>query len=165
MHVEGLKTKVAETTSLDEIVQALHQEVPGCSWVGIYRVEGDDLVLDAWKGPRATEHTRIPKGRGICGIVAITGETEIVPRVQEDSRYLLCFPSTRSEIVVPIRLGALILGEIDIDSDEEDAFGEEQRILLEELASVLAANWLNYRRMVHKSGGGRDDKSECGMER
>ncbi len=164
MHLEELMNRIAQMTSLDEIVQVLHDEISHYNWVGIYRVEGDDLVLDAWKGPRSTEHTRIPKGRGICGSAALTGKTEIVPRVCEDSRYLVCFPSTRSEIVVPIKLGTLVLGEIDIDSDEEDAFGEEDGAFLEQLASMLAANWLNFRRMVHKPPGGVDDKSERCVE-
>jgi GAF domain-containing protein len=164
MYSEELRRKIGEMTSLNEIVQVLHDEFTHYNWVGIYRVEGDDLVLDAWRGAHATEHTRIPKGRGVCGSAALTGKTEIVPRVCEDSRYLACFRTTRSEIVVPIRLGGLVLGEIDVDSDEEDAFGEEDRIFLEGLASTLAEKWLNFRRMVQKTGG-VDDESESDMER
>ena len=70
--------------------------------MGIYFVEGDELALGPWHGPQATEHVRIPVGQGVCGAAAASGETEIVDDVNADDRYLACFLSTRSEIVVPI---------------------------------------------------------------
>ena len=71
--------------------------------LGIYLVKGDDLVLGSWKGKQATEHTKIPLGKGVCGSAAQSGKTEVVDDVSKDSRYLSCFLSTRSEIVVPIK--------------------------------------------------------------
>ena len=108
------------------------------SWVGIYLVEGDDLVLGPWQGPEATEHVRIPVGQGVCGAAAVSGETEIVDDVNSDPRYLSCFPSTRSEIVVPIARNGSVVGEIDIDSDRPAAFGEEDRRFLEQVAELLS---------------------------
>ena len=87
---------------LQGVVEALEQLVEDYSWVGIYLVDGDDLVLGPWRGPQATEHVRIPIGQGVCGAAAASGETEVVDDVNADPRYLACFPSTRSEIVVPI---------------------------------------------------------------
>jgi putative methionine-R-sulfoxide reductase with GAF domain len=87
---------------LRQVVSVLHDRCDHYSWVGIYLVEGDDLVLGPWKGPEATEHVRIPIGQGICGAAAASGQTEVVDDVNADPRYLACFPSTRSEIVVPI---------------------------------------------------------------
>ena len=107
----------------------LHDDFDHYSWVGIYLVEGDDLVLGPWKGPQATEHVRIPVGQGVCGAAAASGETEIVDDVNADPRYLACFPSTRSEIVVPIAHEGRVVGEIDIDSDRPAAFGDgRQRV-------------------------------------
>jgi putative methionine-R-sulfoxide reductase with GAF domain len=91
--------------SREALVKLLNTSVPSYSWVGIYLVEGKDLVLDAWSGPAATEHTRIPIGKGVCGFAAKAGRTEIVSDVSKDPRYLQCFLSTKSEIVVPRRLG------------------------------------------------------------
>ena len=54
----------------EAMVKFLNTLVPTYSWVGIYAVEGMDLVLDAWAGPAATEHTRIPIGKGVCGFAA-----------------------------------------------------------------------------------------------
>jgi L-methionine (R)-S-oxide reductase len=124
--------------TLQEAVEVLHDEVDHYSWVGIYLVDGDDLVLGPWRGPQATEHVRIPVGQGVCGAAAASGETEIVDDVNTDPRYLACFPSTRSEIVVPISHGGRVVGEIDIDSDRPAAFGDEDRELLERVAVLLA---------------------------
>jgi len=123
---------------LQGVVEALEQLVEHYSWVGIYLVDGDDLVLGPWRGPQATEHVRIPVGEGVCGAAAASGETEIVDDVNADPRYLACFPSTRSEIVVPISHEGRVVGEIDIDSDRPAAFGEDDRALLERVAMVVA---------------------------
>jgi GAF domain-containing protein len=119
---------------LQSVVDVLHDEFENYSWIGIYLVEGDDLVLGPWNGPEATEHVRIPVGQGICGAAAATGETEIVDDVNADERYLACFPSTRSEIVVPIAREGRVVGEIDIDSDRPAAFGDDDRDFLQRVA-------------------------------
>jgi len=109
------------------------------SWVGIYLIEGRELVLHAWRGPGETDHQRIKLGKGICGAAAVLGETIIVPDVSKDSRYLDCFGSTKSEIVVPIKSGeGHVIGEIDIDSDQPNVFDCEDAQFLEEIASLLA---------------------------
>ena len=122
---------------LQQVVDVLHDDFEHYSWVGIYLVEGDELVLGAWQGPQATEHVRIPVGQGVCGAAAASGETEIVDDVDADPRYLACFPSTRSEIVVPIADEGRIVGEIDIDSDRPAAFGEDDRAFLERVALMV----------------------------
>jgi L-methionine (R)-S-oxide reductase len=124
---------------LRQVVSVLHDRFDHYSWVGIYLVEGNELVLGPWQGPEATEHVRIPVGQGICGAAAASGQTEIVDDVNADPRYLACFPSTRSEIVVPISYQGRIVGEIDIDSDEPAAFGREDRKLLERIALLISA--------------------------
>jgi len=123
---------------LRQVVSILHDRFDDYSWVGIYLVEGDDLVLGPWQGPEATEHVRIPVGQGICGAAAASGETEVVDDVNADPRYLACFPSTRSEIVVPIAYGGKVVGEIDIDSDRPAAFGPDDRSFLERVALLIS---------------------------
>lgn len=124
---------------LQRSVELLHDRFSHYTWVGVYLVEGGELVLAAWKGPEPTEHVRIPVGVGICGAAAASGETEIVDDVQSDPRYLACFPSTRSEIVVPIRFHGDVVGEIDIDSDGHGAFDEADRAFLEHVARMLSS--------------------------
>jgi putative methionine-R-sulfoxide reductase with GAF domain len=127
---------------LRRVVDLLHDRFDDYSWVGIYFVEGDELVLGPWRGPQATEHVRIPVGQGICGAAAASGETEIVDDVSADDRYLSCFLSTRSEIVVPIVYNQLVVAEIDIDSDRVAAFGDEDRAFLEQVAAAISEHCL-----------------------
>lgn len=122
----------------EAIVKALNSIVPTYSWVGFYIVDGQHLQLDAWSGPVATEHVRIPIGKGVCGFAAKAGRTEIVSDVSKDPRYLQCFPSTRAEIVVPVFRGGNIIGEIDVDSDQLDAFSSVDREFLEAVARKLS---------------------------
>jgi L-methionine (R)-S-oxide reductase len=119
-------------------VEMLHDRFAHYDWIGIYWVEGTDLVLGPWVGPEATEHTRIPIGTGVCGAAAASGQTEIVPDVNADARYLACFASTRSEIVVPIFEGGEVIGEIDIDGSDLDAFDEMDARFIEEVAALVA---------------------------
>jgi len=127
---------------LQGVVESLEQLVEHYSWVGIYLVDGDDLVLGPWRGPQATEHVRIPIGQGVCGAAVANGRTEIVDDVNADPRYLACFLSTKSEIVVPVRYDDIVVAEIDIDSDEQAAFGEADREFLERVAELLAPSCL-----------------------
>ena len=127
---------------LRAVVKLLHDRFEHYSWVGIYFVEGDELVLGPWKGPEATEHVRIRVGQGVCGAAAASGVTEVVDDVTTDSRYLACFASTRSEIVVPIPYGGSVVGEIDIDSDNAAAFDAADREFLERVAVLVSPHCL-----------------------
>ena len=122
---------------MEQVVAVLKREMPAYTWVGIYLLEGDELVLGPFLG-KPSPHTRIPLGRGICGAAATEKQTIIVDDVHADPRYLACSLETRSEIVVPIMSGARVLGEIDIDSDRAAAFGAQDKLLLEAVASRLA---------------------------
>ena len=135
MDYETAEEKIKEIISKNEdskvlqcVVDFLYEEFDNYSWVGIYLVKGNDLVLGPWRGEQATEHVIIPIGKGICGSAAMSGKTEIVADVNVDKRYLSCFVSTKSEIVVPIKKGKKVFGEIDIDSDEKNAFTKKDEV-------------------------------------
>ncbi len=123
--------------TLRNVVTVLHEEIDGYDWVGIYLVQGDDLILHNFLG-RPTPHARIPVGEGICGAAITADDTIIVDDVHSDPRYLACSIETASEIVVPIRVSGRPVGEIDIDSDRKSGFGEEDRRFLEAVAEKLA---------------------------
>ena len=124
-------------TAMKQAVALLKDGMRDYTWVGIYLLSGNDLVLGPYVG-KPSPHTRIPLGRGICGAAAAEKATIVVDDVNADPRYLACSIETRSEIVVPIMQGANVLGEIDIDSDRPAAFGRPDRELLEPIASLLA---------------------------
>ncbi len=123
--------------AMERAVLILKQKVPAYTWVGIYLLEGQELVLGPFVG-KPSPHTRIALGAGICGAAATQRETIIVDDVNADPRYLACSIETRSEIVVPIMDADRVLGEIDIDSDRPAAFGPADRQLLEAVAAALA---------------------------
>ncbi|MEO6238281.1 MAG: GAF domain-containing protein [Vicinamibacterales bacterium] len=123
--------------AMQQVVRLLKDGMPHYTWVGIYLLEGEELVLGPFLG-KPSPHTRIALGSGICGAAATQKATIIVDDVNADPRYLACSIETRSEIVVPIMNGADVLGEIDIDSDRPAAFGAHDRALLEQVAPLLA---------------------------
>jgi len=135
-----LQQSLQNTKSADEAYRAcvkiLKRDFPKYDWVGIYLVEGDELVVHNYIGA-PTPHTRIPIGQGICGAAVAKQATIIVPDVNADPRYLACSLETKSEIVVPIQ-GRRIYGEIDIDSHTPEAFHQHDRDLLEAMAKDLA---------------------------
>jgi GAF domain-containing protein len=135
--INGILTKNKSTTVLQDVVDVLYDGFEKYSWVGIYLVKGDVLVIGPWKGKQATEHTKISIGKGVCGSAARSGKTEVVDDVSKDSRYLSCFHSTRSEIVVPIKNKNRVIGEIDIDSDVPAAFNKTDELFLEKIADML----------------------------
>jgi len=127
--------------ALATATRLLQAGVPHYTWVGIYLLDGNELVLGPFVG-KPSPHTRIPLGRGICGAAAAEKETIIVDDVNADPRYLACSLDTKSEIVVPIMSGDEVLGEIDIDSDQPAAFGPADRRMLEDVARQLALRML-----------------------
>ena len=126
------------TGALTRAVEILKSAVSDYTWVGIYLLDGDELVLGPYVG-KPSPHTRIPLGRGICGAAATEKATIIVDDVNADARYLACSIETKSEIVVPIMRDSEVLGEIDIDSDRPAAFGPDDRTLLESVAALLVS--------------------------
>jgi len=124
-------------TAMESAVIQLKSQVPHYSWVGIYLLDDDELVLGPYLG-KPSPHTRIPLNRGICGAAASEKQTIVVDDVNSDPRYLACSLETKSEIVVPIMKDGVVYGEIDIDSHTHAAFGEKDRVLLEEIAAALA---------------------------
>lgn len=126
-----------ESNLLQCVVDFLYKSFDHYSWVGIYIIRDNLLVLGPWRGEQATEHTHIPIGKGVCGSAARSGKTEVVDDVNMDDRYLACFTSTKSEIVVPITKNDKIVGEIDIDSDQPAAFTDNDIVFLEKISDML----------------------------
>jgi GAF domain-containing protein len=141
--IERILNREAESDEiLRQVIALLHDRFDRYNWVGMYFVEGDELSLGPWKGPQATEHARIPVGQGVCGAAAVSGRTEIVDDVNADPRYLACFVSTRSEIVVPVLFDGMVVAEIDIDSDQPAAFTDADRVFLERVATLISPHSL-----------------------
>lgn len=105
--------------------------------VYLYMLHGEELVLEGFAG-RETEHTRIPVGQGVCGTAVATGEDQNVGDVRAIGNYIACNIWTRSELVVLIRRGPTVLGQIDIDSDVPDPFTADEEAEVRKVAEALA---------------------------
>jgi GAF domain-containing protein len=114
--------------------------LPTYDWSGIYRLQGDTLVLDEYVGA-PTDHTNIPVGRGVCGTAVAEDRNQLIEDVRELDNYLSCSIHTRSEIVVLIRRGDQVLGQIDIDGHQVGAFDETDESLLTRMGDLLAERW------------------------
>ena len=127
------------TEKLQKICHLLDQEIPYFNWTGFYFRNGDkeELILGPYVGAE-TDHTVIPFGKGICGQVAVSGETFVVPNVKEQDNYLSCSIDTKAEIVVPIIKDGKNIGQIDIDSHQLNPFTDEDREMLEWLTEKVA---------------------------
>ncbi len=100
----------------------VHHSDDRFDWTGFYRVTGPEMLKI---GPYQGGHgcLQIPFSRGVCGAAARTGKVQLVADVDSFPGHIACASSTQSELVIPVndRTGALI-GVFDIDSDQPDAF-------------------------------------------
>jgi L-methionine (R)-S-oxide reductase len=107
-------------------------------WTGFYRVCGDRLVVGPYIGTVGC--LQIEFGRGVCGTAAEKRETVIVRDVNQFPGHIACDPNSKSEIVVPVFApdGELI-AVLDVDSDQLEAFDEEDRAGLERIVALFGA--------------------------
>ncbi len=116
----------------------VHHSDDRFGWTGFYRVVAPELLKI---GPYQGGHgcLVIPFTRGVCGAAARTGEVQLVPDVDAFPGHIACASSTRSELVLPVWNGAgELLGVFDIDSDQPDAFTQEDA---DQMAAILAATF------------------------
>jgi L-methionine (R)-S-oxide reductase len=139
--VAALRGAFARDEGREELLRIAAEKIraagPPYTSVYLYMLHGDELVLEAFSG-RETDHTRIPVGVGVCGTAVANREDQNVPDVRAVENYLACNAWTRSELVVLIRRGSLILGQIDIDSDVRDPFTPEEEAAVKQVADALA---------------------------
>ena len=115
---------------------AVLNQMENINWVGFYLVKEDTLYLGPFQGDVAC--TIIHKGKGVCGTSLERKETIIVPNVNEFKGHIACSSLSKSEIVVPIIKDNEVKALIDVDAPIYDRFSNEDKALLEEIASVLA---------------------------
>jgi len=128
---------VVDQEVTERTVARLSQEEGIFDWVGVYWLVGDTLVLGPYRG-NPTDHDRIPLGQGVCGSVALTGHTEVVPDVRTRPGHIACDLNSRSEVVVPIARDGRAVGVLDVDSNTLDAFGEREVAIIEQAAREIA---------------------------
>lgn len=152
MQIENIKAEIIQIIShsnlsreqkLQQICIYLKENVFHYDWVGYYFANHETKTLHL--GPYAgtpTDHTEIPFGKGICGQVAVSNQNFVVPDVAAQDNYIACSITVKSEIVVPLFVHGVNIGQIDIDSNELDPFTNDDEQLLEYVNQKVAELFL-----------------------
>lgn len=130
---------VPRTEKLQQLCDLLRHEISYYNWVGFYfaNAETKTLHLGPYAG-EATDHSVIPFGKGICGQVAESNQNFVVPDVQAQDNYIACSFTVKSEIVIPLFVHGVNIGQIDIDSHVLDPFTEQDERFLEWVNTEVA---------------------------
>ena len=138
--LSSLQARASETrdpTALGAvIVESLQTHLPQASWVGIYWLRGRTLILGPFVGP-PTEHVRIPVGTGVCGQAIEDNQDRVVADVRDETNYLACSATVRSEMVILIRSRGEVVGQIDLDADDVEAFDSDDLCIVRSVADGL----------------------------
>ena len=138
-----INNKLSKEEKLLAICTLLNAEIPHYNWVGFYFANHENKTLHL--GPyigAPTDHTVIPFGKGICGQVAESNQNFVVPDVSAQDNYIACSFTVKSEIVVPLFVNGVNIGQIDIDSHELDHFTTDDERFLEYVNEQVATLYL-----------------------
>ena len=140
MNFNELKPKISDLVSrsssldatLKEVCELLKTSIPYYDWVGFYFKNGEkeELKIGPYAGA-TTDHEIIPFGKGICGQVAVSNKNFVVADVSSQDNYIACSLSVKSEIVIPLFVNNVNIGQLDIDSNTIDPFTHEDERFLE----------------------------------
>jgi len=114
---------------------AVFHTLPDLNWAGFYFLHGAELVLGPYQGRPAC--TRIPVGKGVCGTAAAQRRSVLVPDVEAFPGHIACDVASRSELVVPLFDGEILLGVLDLDSPVVGRFDAHDQAGCETLARVI----------------------------
>jgi signal transduction histidine kinase/HAMP domain-containing protein len=129
---------------LDEIVHLIRKTF-GYYLITVGLVEGGEVVFKAgvkthWDDPFFHPPPTKVDGEGITAWVAATGEPILAPDVSQDPRYLFLpdAAETRSELAVPLQTQSGVIGVLNVESDQLNAFDESDLAVLQSLARQAA---------------------------
>ncbi|MFA9200988.1 MAG: GAF domain-containing protein [Cypionkella sp.] len=122
--------------NMANVAALMWEFVPELNWAGFYRAVGSELVLGPFAGRPAC--IRIPFGRGVCGVAAASGATQLVPDVHAFPGHIACDAASRSELVVPVLRAGQVVAVIDLDSPRPARFDGADAAGIEALAALLA---------------------------
>ena len=148
MNFNELKPKISDLvsnsssldTTLKDVCELLKSSITYYDWVGFYFKNGEkeELKIGPYAGA-TTDHEIIPFGKGICGQVAVSNENFVVPDVNSQDNYIGCSLNVKSEIVIPLFVNNINIGQIDIDSNTIDPFTQQDERFLEFVCESVAS--------------------------
>jgi L-methionine (R)-S-oxide reductase len=133
-----LQSRAGRVEKAVRIAELLRQ-AGGYRWVGLYEVTGREIAVLGWSGPGAPAYPRFPATQGLSGVAVAAKRTVLVNDVTTDPRYLPTSAGTLAEIIVPVvdpGAGGVV-GTLDVESPERDAFTEADRQALERCAAAV----------------------------
>jgi putative methionine-R-sulfoxide reductase with GAF domain len=131
---------LASNESREERARAIAAEIHAAGeyrWVGIYDVTPETVSIVSYSGPGAPKYPKFDRNSGLTGQMLRTGQTVAVGDVTKDPAYLTAFSTTRSEMIVPVRVDEAIVGTIDVESERVNAFDDADRAWLERIAQAM----------------------------
>ncbi len=147
--LNAIGREIVAMLDLDKILQKtahLVQQRFGYHHVGLFTVDrlNNQLVMRAKAGSYAhllPEDHRLKFDQGMVGWAGYSGELLLANNVQAEPHYLNIYPDlipTRAELAVPILVGEEIVGVLDVQSPREDAFDENDVLVIQTLADQVA---------------------------
>jgi GAF domain-containing protein len=121
------------------VVALLHHKNPHFFWTGFYRLVDGDLIVGPYQGPLAC--ALLEREVGVCWAGVLRRESVLVPDVHQFEGHIACDARSASEVVVPLRDAAgQVIGVLDVDSAELDAFSEVDVAGLESIVELIYAD-------------------------
>lgn len=130
---EGEPDRIAKLANLSALLNLALEDI---NWVGFYLDDGRELVLGPFQGKPAC--VRIPRGKGVCGTAAATGQVQRIADVHAFAGHIACDAASNSEIVLPLTDDSgHVWGVLDIDSPILNRFDAEDEAGLAGLVQAV----------------------------
>jgi L-methionine (R)-S-oxide reductase len=135
--ISGLMTTCSDKKArMATVCAVLHHKLPYFFWTGFYLLQDDRLIVAVYQGPVAC--MELEKGRGVCWKGILDDKPVVVPEVSLFEGHIACDSRSRSEMVVPVHdSGGKVLGVLDIDSTQPDAFDGTDVHWLERIVALI----------------------------
>src|ERR1700758_4492084 len=128
--VQKAAQQIASILELDELLDTIVHRVAvdfGCLESSILLVDGDQFHLAAVHGcTQSRKGERWPVTEGLSGQVVATGRPHYAPDVSQELHYRACEPETRSEVIIPLKVGERVIGVFGASHHEVNAFPRKQ---------------------------------------
>lgn len=141
---EQLKALLAkpgnELSRMATITAVLHHKMDHFFWTGFYLLDNDELIAGPFQGPAACQ--KLEKNSGVCWAAINKQQTIIVPDVHQFPGHIACDSRSNSEIVVPLKnTHGKVIGVLDVDSKDFDAFDDIDQEGLEQITHLLTKDY------------------------
>ncbi|NIK09323.1 GAF domain-containing protein [Xanthomonas arboricola] len=130
--VHGEPDRIANAANLAALI---FNSLPSLNWAGFYFYDGRELVVGPFQGLPAC--VRIPLDKGVCGAAASTRRSQRIADVDAFPGHIACDSASRSELVIPLVKGDVLIGVLDLDSPELDRFDADDQRGLEAIVQVF----------------------------